>query len=507
VAPLEFIDDAEVFMTSDGLLLKMEQIDKSFPGVHALDHVDFDLYSGEVHILLGQNGAGKSTLVKILCGSLPMDSGRIFINGQEIRNLTPRLAQQLGIGMVYQELSLIPAMTVAENIFINRMPRNRLGLIDWQRANDDAAAILERLGVRIDPRRVVRNLNVSEQQMTEIARVLSLNCRILLLDEPTSALSEQEVENLFDSIRRLQDDGVGIIYISHRLDEVPQIGQRVTVMRDGRVAGTLPVEEANRETLIQMMIGRTLTDLYPKQTAEQGEALLQVEGLSVPDTLCDLSFELHRGEVLGVFGLMGAGQTELAEALFGLQTLAQGTIVVNGQELRIRSPADAIRNKMAYLTRDRREGLVPMQTVPPNITLVETGRVPMLKLLHMRRERELSHNYVQELEIRPAILDRPVSQFSGGNQQKIVLARWMASEADILILDEPTRGIDVGAKAEVFELINQLTQRGAGVILISSEASELIGMADRILVMKDGRFVAAYTRDEATQEQLLDDAS
>jgi ribose transport system ATP-binding protein len=494
-------------MTSDGLLLKMEQIDKSFPGVHALDHVDFDLYSGEVHILLGQNGAGKSTLVKILFGSLPMDSGRIFINGQEIRNLTPRLAQQMGIGMVYQELSLIPAMTVAENIFINRMPRNRLGLIDWQRANDEAAVILQRLGVHIDPRRVVRSLNVSEQQMTEIARVLSLNCRILLLDEPTSALSEQEVENLFDAIRRLQDDGVGIIYISHRLDEVPQIGQRVTVMRDGRVAGTLPVEEADRETLIQMMIGRTLTDLYPKQTAEQGEALLWVEGLSVQDTLHDLSFELRRGEVLGVFGLMGAGQTELAEALFGLQTLTQGTIVMNGQELRIRSPADAIRNKMAYLTRDRREGLVPMQTVPPNITLVETGRVPALQFLNIRRERELSQNYVQELEIRPAILDRPVSQFSGGNQQKIVLARWMASEADILILDEPTRGIDVGAKAEVFELINQLTQSGAGVILISSEAPELIGMADRILVMKDGRFVAAYTRDEATQEQLLDDAS
>jgi ribose transport system ATP-binding protein len=494
-------------MTSDGLLLKMEQIDKSFPGVHALDHVDFDLYSGEVHILLGQNGAGKSTLVKILFGSLPMDSGRIFINDQEIRNLTPRLAQQMGIGMVYQELSLIPAMTVAENIFINRMPRNRLGLIDWQRANDEAAVILQRLGVHIDPRRVVRSLNVSEQQMTEIARVLSLNCRILLLDEPTSALSEQEVENLFDAIRRLQDDGVGIIYISHRLDEVPQIGQRVTVMRDGRVAGTLPVEEADRETLIQMMIGRTLTDLYPKQTAEQGEALLWVEGLSVQDTLHDLSFELRRGEVLGVFGLMGAGQTELAEALFGLQTLTQGTIVMNGQELRIRSPADAIRNKMAYLTRDRREGLVPMQTVPPNITLVETGRVPALQFLNIRRERELSQNYVQELEIRPAILDRPVSQFSGGNQQKIVLARWMASEADILILDEPTRGIDVGAKAEVFELINQLTQSGAGVILISSEAPELIGMADRILVMKDGRFVAAYTRDEATQEQLLDDAS
>jgi ribose transport system ATP-binding protein len=353
----------------------------------------------------------------------------------------------------------------------------------------------------------VRSLNVSEQQMTEIARVLSLNCRILLLDEPTSALSEQEVENLFDAIRRLQDDGVGIIYISHRLDEVPQIGQRVTVMRDGRVAGTLPVEECDRETLIQMMIGRTLTDLYPKQTAEQGEALLWVEGLSVQDTLHDLSFELRRGEVLGVFGLMGAGQTELAEALFGLQTLTQGTIVMNGQELRIRSPADAIRNKMAYLTRDRREGLVPMQTVPPNITLVETGRVPALQFLNIRRERELSQNYVQELEIRPAILDRPVSQFSGGNQQKIVLARWMASEADILILDEPTRGIDVGAKAEVFELINQLTQSGAGVILISSEAPELIGMADRILVMKDGRFVAAYTRDEATQEQLLDDAS
>jgi ABC-type sugar transport system ATPase subunit len=494
-------------MASSQPLLQMEQIDKHFPGVHALNQVDFDLYDGEVHVLLGENGAGKSTLMKILSGSLSRDSGRIFIRGEEIKHLNPERSQALGIGMVYQEFSLIPSLSVGENIFLGRPLRNRIGLIDWPEIYRRTKSSLSSLGVEIDPHLLVRDLSVAEQQLTEIARILAKEPQILLLDEPTSALSDTERETLFGLIRRLQARGVGIIYISHRLEEVQQIGQRVTVLRDGQLIGTLPVEKADTDTLVNMMVGRHLTEQFPKSQVQPGEVALRVENLSLEGTLHDLSFEVRRGEILGIFGLMGAGQTELAEVLFGLQPRSSGYIYIDGREVRIRRPAEAIGCGMGFLARDRRASLIPVQPIPPNITLADVGQVSPFHPLNLRAEAGTASDYVRELSIRPPILTRPVMYLSGGNQQKVCLARWLFSGARILIVDEPTRGIDVGAKAEVFTLIDQLARRGVAIIMISSEMPEILAMSDRTLVMCSGRFTAEYARGEATQESLLKSAS
>jgi len=494
-------------MESRQPLLRMEQIDKQFPGVHALDHVDFELYEGEVHVLLGENGAGKSTLMKILSGSLPKDEGRILIRGQEIHHLTPERAQELGIGMVYQELSLIPALTVAENIFLGQWPKTRLGVVDWPQIMRQAEESLANLGVHINPRLEVRQLDVAEQQLTEIARVLTRRPQILLLDEPTSALSDTERGRLFEIIDRLRGRGVGIVYISHHLAEVPLVGQRVTVLRDGHLIGTLPVEEADEDALVNMMVGRQLAEQFPKESAKIGDLALRVEDFSVDGIIHDLSFELRQGEILGIFGLMGAGQVELARGIFGLMPHSSGHIYVNSQEVNIRHPTDAIKHGLGLLTRDRREGLVPMLSIPPNITLANVSQHPPFSLLNLRSEAETAATYRRELRIQTPSLDRAVLFLSGGNQQKVVLSRWLASGSKILIFDEPTRGIDVGAKAEVFALMNHLTEGGVGIIMISSEMPEILAMADRILVMKDGQFTAEYQVGEATQEQLLLSAS
>lgn len=495
-------------MTSQQALLVMEQIDKTFPGVHALDHVDFELHAGEVHILLGENGAGKSTLMKILSGSLEADSGRIIIQGEEIRHNNPDRAAKLGIGMVYQEFSLVPTLTVAENIFLGDMPRNKAGLISWREVHRQARESLAALGVEIDPRARTSTLSVAEQQLTEIARVLTQNPKILLLDEPTSALSDTEVDRLFDIIRRLQERGVGIIYISHRLDEVPRIGTRVTVMRDGRVVGTLPVEESDKDTLISMMVGRRLTEQYHKTITDAGPPILRVENLSADPVLHDLSFEVRAGEILGIFGLMGAGQTHLAHVLFGLEPFTSGTIMIDGEPVKIKNPTRAISYGMGFVLRDRKLSLVPVQGLPPNITLANVSQLPFLGPLNLPQEARIASQYVDELTIRPPLLTRPVQYLSGGNQQKVCLARWLATGARLLIVDEPTRGIDVGAKAEIFAILDRLaSEQDVGIVLISSEMPELLAMADRVLVIRNGTFTAEYAYGEATQELLLKSAS
>jgi len=494
-------------MVSSQPLLQLEKIDKSFPGVHALDHVDFDLYEGEVHVLLGENGAGKSTLVKIISGSLPKDSGRIIVRGKEIHQMDPERSRELGIGMVYQELSLVPSLTVAENIFLGRLPLTRLGTVDWLEMRGQAESSLGELGVQINPELRVSQLDVAEQQLTEIARVLSKEPQILLLDEPTSALTDTERARLFEIIMKLRERGVGIIYISHHLAEVPLVGQRVTVMRDGTVIGTLPVERAGEDTLINMMVGRQLTEQYPKEPAQVGSPALRVENLSVNGVLHDLSCEVRHGEILGIFGLMGAGQEEFTQGIFGLLQLSSGQIFVNGNTVKIRKPSDAIRHGLGLLTRDRRQSLVPILPISPNITLASMSQLPLYHKLDLRQENLSAGRYVSELRIVPPILDRPVLYLSGGNQQKVVLARWLFSEAKVLIFDEPTRGIDVGAKSEVFNLMNQLTKRGVGIIMISSEMLEILAMADRILVLRAGRFTAEFNAGEATQEKLLRNAS
>lgn len=494
-------------MASTEPLLRMEQIDKRYPGVHALDHINFDLYEGEVHVLLGENGAGKSTLVKILSGSVPKDDGRITIRGKEIHHLTPGISRELGIGMVYQELSLVPALTVAENIFLGQPPRSKLGMVDWSKMVELARESLAKLGVDIDPRVEVRSLDVAEQQLTEIARVLTGRPKILLLDEPTSALSGTERARLFEIIKRLCQQGVGIVYISHHLDEVPLIGQRVTILRDGRSINTVPVEQATRETLISMMVGRKLAEQYPKKKITFGEAGLRIDNFSVQGKFESISFEVREGEILGIFGLMGAGQATLARAVFGLELLSTGGIYLRGQAITVKSPADAIHHGLGLLTRDRRASLVPMLPIPQNITLATLSQYPLRHILKLKREVRTARTYVRDLHIHPPALDRPVVYLSGGNQQKVVLARWLFSAAQFMIFDEPTRGIDVGAKAEVFSLMEDLARRGVGIIMISSEMPEILAMADRILVMRAGRFVAEYGGGEATQEMLLQSAS
>jgi len=488
-------------------LLRMVQVDKSFPGVHALDHVDFELREGEVHVLLGENGAGKSTLMKILSGSLESDAGQIFIEGRQVSHLNPESAKELGIGMVYQELSLVPALTVAENIFLGKLPRSPLGLVDWPRMQAQAEKSLADLGVSIAPRKQVRELEVAEQQLTEIARVLSAQPKIVLLDEPTSALSDAERERLFDAIRRMSERGVGIVYISHRLAEVPLIGQRVTVLRDGRVIGTLPVEEADERTLVDMMVGRRLTEQYPKHPSQPGRRLLKIENLSVEGRLRKISLELHEGEILAIFGLMGAGQPELTRAIFGLEPISSGRMCIADEEVHIHSPADAIRHSLGLLTRDRRHSLVPALPVPPNVTLANLSQLRLHQGLRLRTEAERAAQYVDSLRIQPPSLDRPVMFLSGGNQQKVVLARWLFSEAKVLIFDEPTRGIDVGAKAEVFALMSRLIRSRVGIIMVSSEMPEILAVADRIMVMRDGEITKEFRAAEATQELLLRSAS
>ena len=488
-------------------ILRMVQIDKRFPGVHALDHVDFELQQGEVHVLLGENGAGKSTLMKVLSGSLRADSGQIFLHGKEIHSLSPEHARELGIGMVYQELSLVPALSVAENIFLGKPHRSKLGAIDWRRIYREAERSLAELGVEIDPKREVRRLDVAEQQLTEIARVLTAQPKIVLLDEPTSALSDAERERLFALIHRLRQRGVGIVYISHRLAEVPLVGQRVTVMRDGKVIGNLPVAQADEQTLVSMMVGRRLTEQYPKERTAPGKRVMRLENLSVEGCLHEVSFELREGEVLGIFGLMGAGQPELTRAIFGLARISSGRIWIDDHEQHIHSPTDAIRHGIGLLTRDRRQSLVPVLPIPPNVTLANISQLAMHRTIGLRSENKEAAEYIQSLRIQPARLNRPVMFLSGGNQQKVVLARWLFSKARILIFDEPTRGIDVGAKAEVFTLMNQLTKNKVAIVMVSSEMPEILAMADRILVMRSGRFTAELAAGEATQEKLLRYAS
>jgi ribose transport system ATP-binding protein len=494
-------------MDSEKLLLKMEKIDKRYPGVHALDNVDFDLYEGEVHVLLGENGAGKSTLVKILSGSIQRDSGNLVILDQDINHYDPEQAREMGIGMVYQELSLVPALSVAENIFLGQYPRSKLRVINWHKMIAEAKRSLDELGVKIDPKEEVRKLSVSEQQLTEIARVLTKDPKILLLDEPTSALSDTERARLFEIIHRLRDKGVGIIYISHNLSEVPLVGDRVTVLRDGQHMGPLAVEDVVEDTLVNLMVGRRLKEQYPKAEVEIGEPVLQVNNFTLEGSFNDISIKLRRGEILGLFGLMGSGQEELARSIFGLEKVTSGSIALYGKEIKIRHPSDAIKNGLGLLTRDRREGLVPLMSIPPNITLADLSQKPIYGMLKLKAESDAATNYVDDLRIQTPSVDRAVMFLSGGNQQKVVLARWLFSEARVLIFDEPTRGIDVGAKSEVFSLMNELTSRGVGILMISSEMPEIIGMANRIIVIRRGRISAEFPAGEATQEKLLRSAS
>ncbi len=485
-------------------VLKACGIRKTFPGVIALDNVSFDLRRGEVHILLGENGAGKSTLMKILSGAYQKDSGQLLLDGQEIEIKNPKHAIELGIGIIYQELNLVPHLSAAENIFLGREPVRLPGLIDQKAMNQLARQLLTGLGVSIDPRRLVKELSIAEQQMVEIAKAISLDARILIMDEPTSALTEREITELFTRIRKLKADGVSIIYISHRMEELFEIGDRVTVLRDGAVVGTRNIADVTKPELIQMMVNRELTQQFPKIATPPGKEVLRVEGLNRTGVLTDINFSLYEGEVLGIAGLLGSGRTELARAIFGLDKPDAGSIHVKGKLQKITSPRQAINLGFGFLTEDRKtQGLVLPLSVQENICLPSVERFSRLGIVSGSQEAEAAAQYQKDLRIKTPSLGQRVINLSGGNQQKVVLSKWLCSRGDILIFDEPTRGIDVGSKAEIYQLMNQLAESGAAIIMISSDLPEVLGMSDRILVMHQGLINGEFSAAEATQEKIL----
>ncbi len=476
---------------------------KAFPGVQALLDVDLDLRAGEVHALVGENGAGKSTLMKIVAGVYRPDGGSVQLAGQPVLNESPRQALERGISMIHQELNLAPNLSVAENVFLGRAP-TRGGLIDWRRLYANAEALAARLGIELDVRARVEELSVARQQMVEIAKALSLDARVIIMDEPTSALTERETEALFDIIDRLRRQGVAVVYISHRLDEIFRVADRVTVLRDGRLVGTLPIAESTQQQLIGMMVGRELTTLFPKAPLEIGEAVLEVRQLRRDGVLDDINFVLRRREILGLAGLVGAGRTELVRVLFGADRLDGGQILIEGRPVRIRGPRDAIRLGLGFVTEDRKlQGLVMGMTVRENETLASLAQVSRLGFLDLARERALAKRLVDQLGVRTPGVEQEVANLSGGNQQKVVIAKWLATRPRILILDEPTRGIDVAAKAEVHALMSQLARDGVSILMISSELPEILGMSDRILVMRQGRLTGEFTREQASQEAIL----
>jgi ribose transport system ATP-binding protein len=485
------------------LALQMQHIRKTFPGVIALDDVRFDLRTGEVHILLGENGAGKSTLMKILSGAYQKTEGEVFLNEQAVEIKSPKHAQELGIGIIYQELNLVPQLSAAENIFLGREPV-RFGLIDRGAMERKASQLLTELGLAIDVRRPVRELSIAAQQMVEVAKAISLNARILIMDEPTSALTEHEIHELFVRIRQLKATGVSIVYISHRMEELFEIGDRVTVLRDGKNVGTHNIADVTRAELIRLMANRELTNQFPKVRATRGAEALRVEHLTRHGVLKDISFTLYRGEVLGIAGLLGSGRTELARAIFGADKMDSGHIYRKGELQLIHSPQQAIASGIGFLTEDRKtQGLVLTLSVKDNVCLPNVNQFSQFGIVSNNAENRAAQRYVNELHIKTPSLRQQVVNLSGGNQQKVVLGKWLCSQAEIFIFDEPTRGIDVGSKAEIYELINQLTANGVAVLMISSELPEILGMSDRILVMQQGRINGEFAADEATQEKIL----
>lgn len=489
---------------TDGMILQMRNIKKTFPGVVALDNVNFDLRRGEVHILLGENGAGKSTLMKILSGAYQKTSGEIYLDGKKVEIKNPKHAQELGISIIYQEFNLVPHLTAAENIFLGREKEILPGIIDQKHLFEASQKLLDDLGVAINSRKLIKELGVAEQQMVEVAKALSLDAKILIMDEPTSALTEHEIAQLFSTIRNLKQKGVSIIYISHRMEELFEIGDRVTVLRDGKYIGTHNIQEISRDELIRMMVNRELKEQFPKQPAEPGEEILRVENLTRRGVLHNISFSLRRGEILGISGLLGSGRTELARAIFGVDKIDSGKIYINGQLKKVNSPRSAINLGIGYLTEDRKtQGLILILSVKENISLPNLDRISSFGVLDLSKEENTALKFIHELRIKTPGIHQKVMYLSGGNQQKVVLSKWLGCQTDILIFDEPTRGIDVGSKVEIYQLMNKLTAQGVGIIMISSELPEILGMSDRILVMHQGRIKGEFSTEEATQEKIL----
>ncbi len=487
------------------VILTMKGIDKSFPGVHALDHVDLEIRKGEVHALMGENGAGKSTLMKVLTGIYSKDSGSITFEGKEVEFSNPRDAQDHGIVIVHQELNMMNHLTVAQNIFIGREIMNGK-LINDAKMNEEASKLFRQLNIDIDPTEKMGNLTVGKQQMCEIAKAISHEAKVIIFDEPSAALTESEIEELFKIIRDLREKQLGIVYISHRMDEIKVITDRVTVMRDGGYVGTLITKDCTKDDIINMMVGRVIYEDPKTESAVKPDApvVLKVENLNAGKMVQNVSFELHKGEILGFSGLMGAGRTETARALFGADPKEGGKIYVNGQEVDIKNPMDAVKHGIGYLSEDRkRYGIVVGKSVAENTTMATMNDFMKGLFINKKKEVEVAEEYVKALKTKTPTVDQLVVNLSGGNQQKVVIAKWLVRNCDILIFDEPTRGIDVGAKSEIYTLMNELVAEGKSIIMISSEMTEILRMSDRIVVMCEGKKTAEIDIAEATQENIM----
>ncbi len=490
-------------------VLEMRGIEKVFPGAHALRAVDLMVRPGEVLGLVGENGAGKSTLIKILSGAYQRDAGTVTLGGEPVEAATPNAMLERGVAVIYQEPSLAPHLSVAENVFMGRLPTNRIGVVDWARLRQDTAVVAQRLGLDLNPRTRVGALSVARRQMVEIAKALSRDARVIVLDEPSAVLGDAELRGLFGVIRRLAERGVAFIYISHRLNEVFEITDRVTIMKDGRVVADTPTRDLTHERLVRLMVGRDIGDIYPpRSSTPPGREALVVRGLRREGILRDIDLTVREGEILGIAGLAGAGRTEVLRAIHGADPIDGGEVEVFGERVQIASPREAIALGIGLLTEDRKfDGLLLQQAISPNVTVSRFDEVANHGVLQLGHERTLVRGHIKRLSIRTSGPGARVRNLSGGNQQKVILAKWLHAQCRVLLIDEPTRGVDVGAKREIYQLLRDLAGRGVAIVMVSSELPEILGMSDRILVMREGRVSAELSRSEATEERIMNHAT
>jgi ribose transport system ATP-binding protein len=486
-------------------ILSMKSISKSFPGVQALDGVNLDVYPGEVHALVGENGAGKSTLMRIIGGVSPKDHGTVLWNGREVNIQNPSEAQNLGIAMIHQELALIPYIDVGKNIFLGREPGLTIpGVIDWTSLYHAASDVLDSLGLTINPKTIINELTIAQQQMVEIAKALSMNASLLVMDEPTSALTDREVETLFDQMSRLRNEGVSIIFISHRLGEVHRVADTITVLRDGQWIGTHPADSLSENEIVKMMVGRELDERESRESRTTERVVLELKQVHTSGIVRDVSLKLKRGEILGIAGLVGAGRTELLEAIFGIRQVTEGEFYLEGEQIKIDKPSEAILDGIGFIPEDRKaQGLFLNMGVRQNIVLAALNILTRFGLILQKRANALAKSLIEQLDIRTPGLGQKVRNLSGGNQQKVVIARWLALEPRVLLLDEPTRGIDVGAKSEIHSLLDRMAQSGVGILMVSSELPEILSVCDRILVMREGRILLETVPEHTTQDEIM----
>ena len=489
----------------DQFILSIKNVTKEFPGVKALDNVSFDVRQGTVHGICGENGAGKSTLMKIISGAYKRDAGEIYFDGKLLDpNITPKQSQELGISIIYQEFNLVDALSVAENIFLDRLTDTKGKLVNWKEINRRADELLDRIGYKLDVKKRIRELSVAQKQMVEIAKALSLNAKLVIMDEPSAVLTSKELQTFFNVIEELRQQGVSVIYISHKLEEVFQLCDDVTIFRDGVAVESKPISAYTKNDIIFKMVGRPIDVEYPARDSEIGEEVLRVEGLSVKNKVSDVSFNLRRGEIVGILGLVGAGRTELVRAIYGADKKESGKIFINGKETPIHSPDDAIKNKMMLIPEDRRgQGLFIQYPVRSNVVAAAIKKTANGSFIVKGRDKAAAEQYIGELEIKTPSTEQRVLNLSGGNQQKVVLSKALYAEPEIFIMDEPTRGIDVGAKHDIYLIMNKLVAEGKSIIFISSETPEVLGMSDRVIVLYEGKKTGEFGKDELHSERVM----